>query len=321
MPNHPVPDLTPGTTYSVEVRSTDESGASGWSSPVEGTTEAYQAPTAYSSALPVAFTAPPTTARPGGLYAEVSWQTDAHFTVAGVEVRPTNIGGKVDYWDVGWCEDPADATKEPTDRPVPLPPFDPIVVYAVDECGLSPAARSEVPTRARHMLTLLEQTAAESKLAERMLDDAPPSVPADSLGDVVGAIEAELAVLGLEGWIHASPKWAAEAARIRSLYGSLSSGYTTPLGHHWVFGGGYVDALGDVLVVTTRPYGWRSGVTIAPVVDHQHNRMYAVAERTLVLGYEAVLLSVTGPAAVADAPASRAAVKPAAKPAKTAAKK
>jgi hypothetical protein len=254
-------------------------------------------PTKHPEALPMTYQATPVAPITTGLYEAVTWAEGERFAIAGVEIWPYNVGADVLLWDIGWCEDvPDGTTKDPNPREEPLPPFMPMVPYAVDECGMSAANRAEVPARARHQLALLEQVRVEAEFAERLLTEVPPpSGPFDFLA-AVGELEAELAARGLRGWIHASPKFAALAREANLIVGTNG----TPLGHVWVFGGGYVDVLGDTLVATTEPIGWRSDVTVNTVEDHQHNRVYSVAERTVVVGYEAVLLGVNvTPAAVA----------------------
>jgi len=68
--------------------------------------------------------------------------------------------------------------------------------------------------------------------------------------------------------------------------------YVTPLGHIWVIGGGYVDGLVNSIVVTSKPYGWRDEPTTKAALsdDPKRRNLYAaVTERTVAIGYEAVI--------------------------------
>jgi hypothetical protein len=64
------------------------------------------------------------------------------------------------------------------------------------------------------------------------------------------------------------------------------------MGHRLVFGGGYVDGLGDTLVGTSQPFGWRNAVAIREAIDERHNLFVAIAERSVVVGYEALVGAV-----------------------------
>lgn len=110
-------------------------------------------------------------------------------------------------------------------------------------------------------LRLREQVAVERTFADRLLDDAPTPMAVADIVAAVGHLEAALAVTGTLGYIHASPALVA-AASAANLVQRSGTGLTTPPGHKWVFGGGYVDGLDAVLVATSPTFGWRDQVAV-----------------------------------------------------------
>lgn len=267
---------------------------------------------------------------PSGLYTATSWTEvtgPSRFLGAGVRFRAHNYGGENAFgvWDAGWCVDPDGQLKE-GDRPGFLDPFAPLTVWAYDECDLTEQSRTDILERVQQNLRLLEQTAVERELAERLLIDAgsagvaggsnlyePPVPEADGdklyapfntevsdklyptgdstitdVPDIIAAvsrIEAEFAMTNTTGFIHAGAQWAAYAARFNLLTRS-GAALKSPLGHTWVFGGGYVKGLENVIVGTSQPYGWRDAVQVRESIDMPHNLRVAVAERSVVVGYE-----------------------------------
>jgi hypothetical protein len=194
---------------------------------------------------------------PTGLCAATTW-TDLgageplRFLGEGVRFWPHNYGGESAFgvWDVSWCAAPGENLKEGT-RPAVPDPFAPVAVWAFDQCDLSAPSQGDVRER---NLRLLEHTAVEREFAARLLADAPAPVSAGDIVEAVGAIEAAFAKTNTVGMIHASAVMAAPAA---SASVALKSGTAlrTPLGHVWVFGGGYVEGLGDTLVGTSPTFG------------------------------------------------------------------
>ncbi len=67
------------------------------------------------------------------------------------------------------------------------------------------------------------------------------------------------------------------------------SGLKSPTGHQWVSGGGYVAGLVSTLVATSPLFGWRTDVKVHDAVKLEHNLFKAIAERSLVIGYEAAV--------------------------------
>lgn len=252
---------------------------------------------------PVVFDAPLVNPAPNGLFGVTQW-TDLdgplRWLASGLDVRVFNYGGDTSFgvWVADWCA--AEADLGPGDvkqgvRPDFPDTFLPLTTWAADECDMTARSRDEVRTRAQQVHRLQEPNQVETVLAARMLTDAGT---ADTASDIIGAVaqlEGLLAQTNTVGLIHASAMWAASAAQanlIRYQNGRL----VTPLGHTWVFGGGYVDALGDVLVATSPTYGERGQVVLRDGYTTGFDGFKAVVERSLVVGYEALVgaVDITG---------------------------
>ncbi|OBK97746.1 hypothetical protein A5645_05590 [Mycobacterium asiaticum] len=252
----------------------------------------------YGSLLPVMFDAPPVNPSPQGLYQVTAWSevTGPTRFLAGVEVRGPNFGGEnaSGVWGTDWCPVPPlnNPERKEGDRPGILDPFAPMTVWAYDECDLTAPSRAEVERRAAQILRLQEQTAVEHEFSNRLLTDAGTPASADDLQWAVATLEAQLAEVGVLGFIHASPHFAVYAAQAQLLIRSGTK-LTTPLGHTWVFGGGYGPGLQSTIVATSQPYGWRNEPQLRTAIDQEHNIFAAVAERTVAIGYEAVIGAAT----------------------------
>lgn len=242
---------------------------------------------------PVEFEAPPVNPAPFGLFAAVDWQADADNRFHnGERVRGNNYGGENSFgvWEGHYCSAPVPGQKKEGERPEILDPFEPITVWAYDECDPTAPSRAEVLARAKQILRLEEQTAVEAEVANRMLTDAGTPEAVATLKAAVGYIEGVLAKTNTLGFIHAGAQWASQEFGLVIKSGTK---WVSPLGHTWVFGGGYVDALGDTLVATSQPFGWRDDPTTRSALDAKTNTFAAVAERTVVIGYEAVIAAAT----------------------------
>lgn len=228
-----------------------------------------------------------------GLYGAVDWVTESgpsRWLGEGIVVRQYNYGGHHAFgvWDATWCAQPGD-TKGGV-RPENLPPFEAMVVWAYDECDLTVPSQEEVRARAFHNLEMQEQHAVEKEFAARMLLDIGGSASTDS-GDivkVVGLLDGRFAEANTVGYLHASPHLAALAADRR-----VNLGGRTPMGNFWVFGGGYINGLNKAVVATSQPFGWRDAIMVNETIDYEHNRFAAVAERSVVVGYEALVGAAT----------------------------
>lgn len=233
-----------------------------------------------------------------GLYPATIWTENtgpSRFLGEGVRIRPHNYGGEAAFgvWEAEWCQDPADpeARKE-GERPGFLDPFAPITAWGFDQCDLTARSQDEVRERARQNLRLLEPVAVEREFAERMLIDAGAPTAVLDIIEAVSKLESLLAVTNTVGVIHAGAQWASHAAAAHLITRS-GAALKTPLGHTWVFGGGYVAGLGDTLVATSPIFGWRDEVQVYETFKVENNLFAAVAERSVVVGYEAAIGAAT----------------------------
>lgn len=266
--------------------------------PITGTDGTLGTLTTHGDMLPVQFEVPLVNPSPQGLYGVTSW-TDtpegapSRFLTAGVDLRVHNFGGAAAFgvWGASWCASADDLTDDDIKegaRPADLDTFEPMTLWAYDECDLTAPSRAEVRARVQQNLRLREPIAVERTFADRLLDDAPaPTAVADVVA-AVAHLEAAFALTNTLGLIHASPALAA-AASAANLVRASGTGLITPLGHKWVFGGGYVDGLDTVLVATSPTYGWRDQVAVRDTMKLEHNLFVAIAERSLLVGYEAAI--------------------------------
>ncbi|WP_231894735.1 hypothetical protein [Gordonia sp. 852002-51296_SCH5728562-b] len=112
--------------------------------------------------------------------------------------------------------------------------------------------------------------------------------------EAVAELEAALGRTNTIGVIHASPRWAAHAADHNLLQFVGGGAPRTPLGHLWVFGGGYEDSpMSDTLVATSPLYGWRDAVAVRDTIEARYNQYVAIAERSVVIGYERAIGAAT----------------------------
>jgi len=244
------------------------------------------------------FEAPLLNPSPGGLYSVVTWVQDggdvARFLGEGVRIRPHNYGGEdsVGVWDSPWCGEPGSGSGNQRKfgfRPDIAEPFTPVTIWAYDECDPTPASQAEVRTRAAQNPRLMESTLAAIALAERLLADATPVTKPD-LRSALGYLEGRLAITGTVGVVHANPELATEDFGL--VVGNRPN-FVTPLGNRWAYGGGYVDTLDQTLIATSPLYGWRTDVIVRDTFDQNTDTYAAVAERSLVIGYEQLIAAVT----------------------------
>ncbi|ORB32797.1 hypothetical protein [Mycobacterium persicum] len=260
------------------------------------------APTTYTTPLPVHFETPLVNPSPGGLYPATQWTEEGdgptRWLSGGVEVRGGNYsdGQASGIWDAPWCEPPAlDGPRKEGERQTILDIFEPVTVWAYDECDLTAPSRAEVRQRAAQILRLEEAVAVEREFAARLLLDAADLGATPTVADVIAAVaalEAAMAKTNTLGYFHLGMQWAARLASAHLLV-RTGTGFTTPTGHRLILGGGYVEGLADTIVATSQPFGWRSSVQVREAVDERHNTYAAIAERSVVVGYEALIAAVT----------------------------
>jgi len=235
-----------------------------------------------------------------GLYQHVIWPDDAaqppRFLLHdGVVVRPHNYGSATGFgvWGAAWSAKPGDITEvKKGERPdaANLTPFNPETVFGADHnynADLTAASRQEVRDRALRNLERNDPMAVERQLAARMLSDAGAPTAATGIVDALSKLESAIGKTGAPAFIHASAGWSAHFSNAQLL-----SGITTALGNTVIFGGGYVDGLNDVLVATSQVYGWRGDVQAFEAIEEKHNYFVAVAERSVLLGYEKLVAAV-----------------------------
>lgn len=178
-------------------------------------------------------------------------------------------------------------------RNAALDPFAAVQPWAFDQCDPQ-ETDAQVIARATQTLRLQEPLFVESAFASRLLDDDGTPGTADSLLDAISQLDVALGLAGYTGVIHASRKFAAFAANNSLIIGSAASSVLrTPLGHVWAFGGGYDDVLGDTIVATGPISIWQDDLFTQAALDPNTNTRIAVAERTVVVGYECFISSVT----------------------------
>lgn len=259
-------------------------------------------PTIYDSPLPVMFAAPLQNPAPFGLFTATQWteisESEPSRHLTGIEIRPAgNYGGEGAFgvWDADWCAVLSlDGERKDGERPDWLDPFAPMTAWAYDECDLTEPSRAEVRARAQQILRLQEQPAVEREFAARLLTEAaamPDGIEtAATLKLAIGYLEGVLAQTNTVGFIHIGAQWIAQDVELFKRNGAT---FTSPGGHTYVIGGGYVDGLDDTIVATSQPYGWRDQLSVREAMDERHNIFAAVAERSFVVGVEAVVGAVT----------------------------
>ncbi|MCX2934049.1 hypothetical protein ORI20_27655 [Mycobacterium sp. CVI_P3] len=248
--------------------------------------------------VPIRFDAPLVNPAPGGLYAATVWSDSGEgdplrWLPSGVEVRPHNYGGEDAFgvWAAAWNAAEADLTEDDVKtgvRPLIPDPFVGMTVWASDEGKFHCEDPVVARVRAEQNLRLLEPVAVEAQFAARLLADAPSPAAAADLVDALGLLESAFATTNTLGFIHASPKWLPRACAAQLIVRS-GVALKTPGGHSWIFGGGYVAGLGDTLVATSQPFGWRGPVAVKDAARLEHNKFAAVAERSVLVGYEALV--------------------------------
>lgn len=256
--------------------------------------------TTHSAPLPMVFDAPAQTPAPGGLYAEVTWTdvTGPSRHLNGVEVRGANFPGpsQTGIWDAPWCTVPSlDGPRKEGERGGILDPFDPVVVWAFDSCDLTEPSRREVEARASQALRLRESVMVARQFAARLLTDAAETdatLATDDAAVAVSYLETQLAKSNVIGLIHASPAMLPGLVSVH-LVSRSGTRWITPGGHTLVVDGGYADGLTETLVATSAPlFGWRDEPQVRTATDERHNTFVAVAERTVLVAYEAVVAAV-----------------------------
>jgi hypothetical protein len=250
----------------------------------------------------VQFVAPPLNPSIPGLFAATDWQNDPdNRFLHGVVIRGANYGGEesAGVWHSPWCAPPPIDQDERKfgERPDIHDRFDPVTVWAYDECDLTEPSRREVEERAAQVLRLEEQPMVEREFAARLLLDAGDPDVADATGietrpnikAALSYLEGEIAKTNTLAFLHVGAQWVAAEF---GMFIKSGTKWVSPSGHTWIIGGGYVDGLENVIVATSQPFGWRDAPTTRTAIDTQHNLYAAVAERSVTIGYEALIAAV-----------------------------
>lgn len=139
-------------------------------------------------------------------------------------------------------------------------------------------------------MRLAERTETELFYAAETLSKITPTNAA-TLADAVGLIEAEIGRDGYAGIIHAPRHLIGKLRQFIVRQGAM---LFTPGGHRWVFGSGYT-ALDNTLVGTGPVLIRRGEITTTPSVDHRHNRLVTVAERSIAVAHDGPAVAVSVP--------------------------
>lgn len=239
---------------------------------------------------PIDHLAPQVNPAVAGLYAVATIiDTTAPTRISGgVKIHPANCGGNAGTWPSDPCAAVPDTLRKAGTRPGPSEPFEAVTVWGWDQCDPG-EPEADVIARAEQALRLAEQGMVESALSTRLAADGAPLGTAANIVAAVGLLELALAEAGISGVVYANARVAA-VAEDHGLIIRTGSALRTPLGHLWAFGAGF--EYGH-LHATGVPTVWRDAITTQTAVDPSENLRVAVAERTIVAGYECYIAGVT----------------------------
>ena len=241
-----------------------------------------------------------------GLFEAVRWIEDGvspqRWLPSGVTVRQPNFssGSQTEVWAEAWNVAADDVTTDKVLHRDDLgsDDFTGITVFAFDrdECPhrLMQQARREVHDRAGWLVRRYIQGLAEAHVATALgTATTTTSVTADVVAAVAAAESALFSSLlnPDDAVLFAPPVLAAHLAKHRQIDDGRS-----PLGYRWVFsdGLGLVDGSGQPTILgTTQLFGWRGPLETRDHIDHQTNDYFAVAEQSLVIGWESSVVKVT----------------------------
>lgn len=243
----------------------------------------------------VNYDAPPVNPSTSGLYLI----STIHEQAAGT---PNRILGGIDIWpintDLGWGTWPTDPCSTPQPgllkhgvRSQPEDAFTPLEIWGYDECD--PAEPVEtIKARSLQNLRLHEQGLVEAHFAGRLLADASTPVSVPDLVAAIGELEVAIGETGTTGIIHLSMRYSSALDAAGIIPPSSSPIPRTRLGNALAFGGGYDATLGNALVATGPTTVWRSEIFQQDTIDVDAHLRSAIAERTVVAGYESLIAAV-----------------------------
>lgn len=223
---------------------------------------------------------------------------DERMGMFGVDWEPSPCSPAL-YWPGACTTGAPPAAKTFHDRPARIT-TDPFPIYWGEECGT--IAFEDTDARVRAGLAQGESRAVEARIWGELGADSVDLGVGRGIVDALGHVEEELGDrLGVRGLIHAPIRCAAHAAE-SGLIRYDGPVMRTPLGHTWVFGGGYDPAGGapppdGAMLVGTGPTTlWRTPVfTQGPILDRSTNRYVAIAERIYMAGWDCAAVRITFP--------------------------
>lgn len=201
----------------------------------------------------------------------------------GVRVWPTNCGPS-GTWPSDPCAIIPPGQTKGGDRPGPSDLFDPLVVWAWDECG--PGEDEAVVTaRALHLLNLNEIAYVESAFAALLIAGAGAAVSTSAAPrHAMALLASSMRCNGTRGVIHADMTKVSHAHAQNAINDSDALTFR-PYGLPVATGCGY-EALGDLIVGTGPLFIWRNEPTVQFVFDPARNLTMALAERAVLVAYE-----------------------------------
>ncbi|MGA4690142.1 hypothetical protein ACPCXD_07715 [Rhodococcus sp. AB351] len=244
------------------------------------------------SYLPVQYDAPPVNPTTQGLYlaATLLDHPGANRLLSGVDIWSMNCATGYGTWDVEPCADPGEDDIKAGDRAAVSETFTPLVVWGYDQCSPDEDP-AEIKARALHNVRLHEQNLVETHFATRILSDAGAATPAVDLVSAIGELEVQIGDAAIPGVIHLSRRYAAALDAAGVIVGSGPIPRTR-LGTALAFGSGYDVVLGSTLVATGPVTVFRSEIFEQDTLSPDQNLRAAIAERTIVAGYECLATAV-----------------------------
>lgn len=237
-----------------------------------------------------------------GLFEAVDWLQEGEplrFLASGATVRQPNFVStlQVGTWDEDWNVAAADVSTDKVIKRGDLTDLDfaafTLYAYDQDPCPhrLMDSAMTAVRTRATALLARHEQALAETKIKTAFDANTPTAATPTDLGGAVSAVETGLAKALLDsgdGYVFANVE-DATALLAGQFIEKRGGQYFTALDYRVIFTTNLV-AKGEFRG-TTKLYGWRGPITTRDHVEHTANDYIAIAERSMVIGYEAVVVA------------------------------
>lgn len=202
--------------------------------------------------------------------------------------------------------DPSDSTGEGTlglpkdfsDAGPGLDDASPFTLYAPWLCSPVGHSSESAEQQARDQLAAAEQFGVEHAIWSGQVDSQPSLADAEAVADgpldplsALATLEQQFsAQIGSQGVLHCSRYAATILVKQADLVAGASR-LTTPLGTPVISGSGYGDPHPERLVITPPPFVYRGEVFTSSdrtgdLFDRDHNDLYAIAERTYLVGWD-----------------------------------